>query len=222
MKTTSLKPKSRHGLAVLKERRLVPFKERNRAVWVCFCDCGKEFQILEQNILRNESISCGCDTPNKLSRAHTQHGHCTQAGRTKTYDAWASMINRCNPLNLNSEYHGKIGIKVCRKWLKFEGFLKDMGEAPAGFSIERNDNSKGYNKLNCRWILAGKQSWNRGCTIWIKLGKQRLPLNVAAKKLGVSFPFLKKWRARLGDAGAIKEAKRYRHTGKFTYSREQK
>lgn len=137
--------------------------------------------------------------------------------RSHTYEVWASMVKRCNPSNKGSTYHGKIGITVCKRWLKFSGFLKDMGEVKRGFSIERKNNRRGYSKSNCAWIPRGRQSWNRSCTIWFKIGGDKLPLNVAAKKLGVSFPFLKKWSKKLGDKGAVKEALRFKRTGKFRY-----
>ena len=72
------------------------------------------------------------------------------------------MKNRC----LNSRHHafadyGGRGITVCEKWLNFEGFLEDMGVRPAGRSLDRIDNNKGYSKENCKWATQKEQSNNK-------------------------------------------------------------
>lgn len=76
-----------------------------------------------------------------------------------SYSTWASMIQRCtNPKRDSWRYYGGKGITVCQKWLKFEGFLEDMGEKPVGYSIDRIDPSKGYFKANCCWRPKGEES----------------------------------------------------------------
>ena len=53
------------------------------------------------------------------------------------------------------------GIGICDSWLSFKSFLDDMGEAPPGMSIDRIDNSKGYEPSNCRWATTAQQNRNR-------------------------------------------------------------
>lgn len=55
---------------------------------------------------------------------------------------------------------------MCDRWNpkaggSFENFLSDMGECPAGLSIDRIDVNKNYNPENCRWASAKLQSFNR-------------------------------------------------------------
>lgn len=212
----------RFGLLKAIRREVIRFKSRSRPCWVCVCDCGKSCIALEQNLSNGLKTCCGCDTRRKRSLSHIKHGHSSKGNRTKAYECWAGMISRCKPNNKHSKYHGRIGIKVCKRWMKFEHFLIDMGEPDTGVSIERKDVNKGYSKSNCKWIPIGKQSWNRRCVTWVTVNGDRVPLNVAAKKLGVSWPFLKKWIGILGEDGAIKEAIRFKSTGVYIYNRRNK
>lgn len=83
--------------------------------------------------------------------------------RTRTYRSWQAMKERCtNPSNTSYERYGAVGVTVCARWFSsFENFLDDMGECPAGLSIDRIENSKGYEPGNCRWGTADQQSQNR-------------------------------------------------------------
>jgi hypothetical protein len=81
---------------------------------------------------------------------------------TKTYGIWQSMLNRCrNPNQGSHQDYGARGISVCDRWLVFENFLADMGEAPPGLTIERQDNNRGYEPGNCIWATRLVQSNNR-------------------------------------------------------------
>lgn len=73
-----------------------------------------------------------------------------------------SMLQRCE--NRNHEQHkdyGGRGIKVCRRWLKFENFYTDMGPRPEGRTLDRKDNDGNYEPGNCRWATWKQQAANR-------------------------------------------------------------
>jgi len=79
------------------------------------------------------------------------------------------MIDRCfNPDNAWYHRYGGRGITVCARWLGpqgFNNFLADMGERPAGKSIDRfPDNDGNYDPGNCRWATAQEQTINRKTT----------------------------------------------------------
>ena len=98
----------------------------------------------------------------------TSHGH-TRVGRPRspTYVVWGSMLSRCsNPKVKAYLKYGARGIVVCERWQSFANFLADMGERPAGLTLERRDNSKGYDSENCYWATRTDQNRNRSNSIF--------------------------------------------------------
>jgi len=93
------------------------------------------------------------------------HGHASKTKygcQSKTYIAWVNMKGRClNPQSTYYPYYGGRGITVCDEWLQFTNFLNDMGESPAGLTLDRIDNDGHYEPGNCRWVSMKIQSNNR-------------------------------------------------------------
>lgn len=131
------------------------------SMWLCLCDCGIK-TIVQGNHLENGSTkSCGCLQKELLSRK-TKHGHNRSGKESRTYRVWGDMIQRCtNPNRKGYKNYGGRDITICRRWLKFENFLEDMGEVPKELQLDRIDNNKGYYKSNCNWVTSKQNNRNK-------------------------------------------------------------
>jgi len=82
--------------------------------------------------------------------------------KSRTYKSWQGMWQRCtNPKHHKFAAYGRFGITVCDRWKSFENFLADMGERPAGMTLDRIDGSGHYEPDNCRWADIYTQNRNR-------------------------------------------------------------
>lgn len=162
-----------------------------------------------------------CSVPNCL-RPHIARSYCslhyqrwkrsgdpTRAKRqekhgqkdTKLYDVWCAMKQRC--YNPNSQFYylyGGRGIAVCQEWRdSFLAFTKAMGPRPAGYTLDRIDNDKGYYPENCRWATPAEQVDNRRNTVKF----EGMTLRQWAESLGINPVALKSLAYRRGAAQAI-------------------
>ena len=127
--------------------------------------------------------------------ANLRHGYTG----TKTYAAWCRMRRRCT--NQNSEsfrHYGGRGIQVCDRWMSFELFLEDMGEAPAGYSLDRIDTNGGYEPTNCRWASPKTQANNRRSNRVVEFAGTTRTLSEWAEYLGIRLGTLHKRICVLG------------------------
>ena len=130
------------------------------ALWNCVCDCGNECVKIGFQLTSGKTKSCGC----LRGTGAIVHGHASAGRKSPTYSSWRSMIGRCYNRAYDSyEFYGGKGVVVCDEWKGcFEAFLRDMGERPAGTTIDRLDSSGDYEPSNCRWATAEQQAHNRG------------------------------------------------------------
>ena len=95
------------------------------------------------------------------SKSNLQHGHTVDGKYSATYSSWQAMLARCRYSGRDNEarYAGK-GIAVCERWKDFNNFLADMGERPAGKTLDRENGDDGYHPGNCRWATPCEQARN--------------------------------------------------------------
>lgn len=146
-------------------------RPRGRTLWECICLCGATGVIANGDKLQRGSVaSCGCLKREQAivngakSPGPIRHGATKGGAWTPEYKAWAAMINRCRPTappKTRELYFGR-GIRACARWLDFPAFLEDMGSKPTPqHTLDRIDNSKGYEPGNCHWATPKQQAANR-------------------------------------------------------------
>lgn len=163
-------------------------KRGSNQVWSCRCDCGFGVYVLASNLRSGQTTSCGCAHSEMVSEAKTKHA----LHGSPEYVSHQSMIARCKRPVVRSSHH-KRGITVCDRWLHgdgtrsgFECFVADMGRRPAaGYSVDRLDNSRGYEPDNCRWATRKEQARNTGRNKFIRYGGELITLVEAAERSGV-------------------------------------
>lgn len=93
-------------------------------------------------------------------------------------------MSRCyNKMDKNYKNYGGRGIVVCDRWrTSFQAFLSDMGERPAGHSLDRKDNSVGYEPKNCRWATRTQQNRNKRTNCVIEFNGEKLCVSEWAER----------------------------------------
>lgn len=117
------------------------------------------------------------------------------------YGVWQGMRSRCNnPKNKRYSQYGGRGIRVWPEWdASFPAFYSSIGPRPGpGYSLDRIDNSKGYEPGNVRWATNKVQSRNKSTNHVIEFAGLSLTLAEWADRLSISSSLL---RARLGRLG---------------------
>lgn len=156
------------------------YTSRSTSHWMCKCECGTTRTVAGINLISGISTSCGCSK----GKAVESHG----MSYTKTYKSWEAMKARCTNPNSTGYYgYGAKGVKVSPEWIaSFETFLEDMGERPAGTSLDRIDNTIGYNAANCKWATPKEQANNRSTNRYHEYNGELTTLTQIANLLGIT------------------------------------
>lgn len=128
--------------------------------WRCACDCGGESIVMTANLNRGNTTSCGCIRNVSSSKRATKHG----LFGTKVHRCWMNIKRRClEPTYPSYKDYGAKGIKIYEPWAKdVTKFVEYIGHAPSEeHSIDRIDNSKGYEPGNIRWATKWEQANNK-------------------------------------------------------------
>lgn len=149
----------------------------SRTKWKVRCRCGTVKVVSADNVLGGRTTSCGCRQKKLAADARRRHGMCG----TPTYRTWHTMLRRCKT---HIGYISR-GITVCRRWLNFVNFYVDMGEKPAGLTLERKNNKRGYSPSNCVWATYAAQNANTSHNLILTLNGRSQCAAVWARELGM-------------------------------------
>lgn len=124
------------------------------------------------------------------------HGHATGKTKSPTWLSWLCMWRRCTVASRwDFKFYGGRGVKICDRWRVFANFLADMGERPAGTSLDRIDFDGNYEPDNCRWATRVQQQNNRRSNRLVTCGGVTATLAEWSRRTGLGRQLI---AARLG------------------------
>jgi hypothetical protein len=105
------------------------------------------------------------------------------------YRIWVGIKNRCNnKASKDYERYGGKGITMFDAWANdFGAFIEHVGRRPSPrHSIDRIDNTRGYEPENVRWATREQQERNKGNSIYVTDGSKTMHINEAAQIVGIT------------------------------------
>lgn len=122
--------------------------------------------------------------------SNLKHGANINGRRTKLYQVWLNMRNKCtNPNHDRYKWYGARGIKVCERWNDFPTFRDDLGEPPNDgqkYTLDRIDTNGDYEPGNVRWATWTQQANNkRNNRLVTLLDGRTMSVAQAAKATGI-------------------------------------
>jgi len=181
---------------------VVDLHSHGRSVkWNCLCACGVSKPVQANNLRSGHTQSCGCYQDETKGLHSVTHG----STHTPAYTVWSTMRQRCqNPNHDKYIYYGGRGITVCPEWHSFDQFLRDMGQPPKGYQIDRENNDLGYNKANCKWVPRLKNMRNKSNNRMVNYNGRDVCMSQLAEEEGVSYSALRRriiyWNMPVQDA----------------------
>jgi hypothetical protein len=149
--------------------------------WNCRCECGTERPVYSRRLRDGSSQSCGCLQKELIAERNQKHG---MVGHP-AYVSWDGAKRRCS--SGDRVHYAQKGIKMHPSWLDFNVFWAEMGPTwQPGLSIDRKDNSKGYEPGNCQWSTPKAQSNNRTNCVMVQTPNGRMNITQASERYGIN------------------------------------
>jgi len=173
--------------------------KRQKIVWKCKCDCGKEKSIIGDSLRSGSAKSCGCSIVEKIKERNFKHGY---AHKERLYGIWRGMYTRCYNKNFKFyNYYGGRGISICdewlnnylvfRKWAYINGYEENL-------TIDRKDNDGNYEPNNCKWVSGKNQANNKSNNHCVTFHGKTKTLSQWAEETKISSRVIESRLNRLG------------------------
>jgi hypothetical protein len=141
-----------------------------------------EEYVLLSNLKRGKQLGC-------LNCYYERNNlnHFTSKEDIMIYKRFKVIKNRCSYSSVNgySNYGGR-GIKIYPPWVESPGLFIEYVKNLPGFNIkltlDRIDNTKGYEPGNLRWASAKEQALNRCTTVFVEYNNEQLCIADFARK----------------------------------------
>jgi hypothetical protein len=174
------------GRAFGKLTAIVPvgLNKSRQYVWWCHCECGGNSIANGSNLLRGNTLACGCVRQVDLADRTRKHG----MSKTRMFKIWTGVTKRCTNENCSSyNRYGGRGIEMCDRWKEsFENFYGDMKDGYAdNLTLEREDPNGNYCKDNCKWATMIEQARNKTNSVFIEYNGQKKSMAEWAELKGV-------------------------------------
>ena len=130
--------------------------------WLCRCDCGNTKIAAAKQLKNGDTKSCGCAINDYFNRRNNKGGK-----KNPYYKLWRAIKVRCMcETDMHYQNYGGRGIKMADEWQTdfwsfYEYISKLNGFGDKNRSIDRIDNSKGYEPGNVRWATSKEQARNK-------------------------------------------------------------
>lgn len=120
--------------------------------------------------------------------------NCEPYGRDthkKLYEVWTNIKQRTRNKNCrNYHQYGGRGIDICDEWFNsFTDFVFDLTTLPSykpGLTLDRIDNSKGYQNGNVRWATMKEQARNRRGNKFLTFNGETKTISAWAEQIGMT------------------------------------
>jgi hypothetical protein len=160
--------------------------------WACRCTCAEQSLVVvaDSSLVRGATVSCGCYRLERVRECCTSHGLAKKEKHHYLYGVYQGIIRRCTDCT-NQNYRRYGGRGILNKFSDVGSFAKyvlsNLGERPAGFSLDRIDNNGHYEPGNLRWASAKEQARNTSRRRYITTSKGVTPLAEAAEQAGLDY-----------------------------------
>lgn len=141
-------------------RRSASTDNRRRVTFVCRCVCGREFEVLGQNLTNGRSTQCRPCASHE--RAHLIH--IPREVYNRLYQQARGAIRRCD--DSDNDYYAGRGISVYHVWrddirLFIEYLVTLPGYNDDTLVIDRVNNDGNYEPGNIRFTTWSESNYNR-------------------------------------------------------------